>query len=157
MTCSGLPLSLARGGVAGAVGTAAMSALMLGAGRAGLVGRQPPEAITRTVVRRATGVEPRGATAGLLSSATHLGFGVSTGALYAALPAPERVPPPVRGAAYGVAVWAVSYLGWVPRLLGALPAAEDDRNDRVAVMVGAHVVYGAVLGTLEARWRPRPT
>lgn len=153
MDRSALPLVLVRGGLAGTAGTAAMSILMLAAGRAGLVGRQPPEAITRTAVRRVTGVEPRGATANVLSSVTHIAFGVSTGALYAALPAPQRVPPAVRGAAFGGVVWAVSYLGWVPRLLGALPPAEEDRNDRVAVMVTTHLVYGAVLGALEDRWR----
>ncbi len=156
MDSSGPGSTLARGGVAGAVGTVAMSALMLAAGRAGLVGRQPPEAITRTAVRRATGVELRGTRADALSSLSHLGFGVCSGALYSALPAPTRVPPPVRGAAFGLGVWAVSYLGWVPRVLGALPSAEDDRNDRVAVMVTAHVLYGAVLGALDARWRTSP-
>lgn len=156
MASWGMGATLVRGGGAGAVATVAMSALMLAAGRAGLVGRQPPEAITRTAARRVTGVEPRGTTADLLSSASHLGFGVSSGAVYAALPAAHRVPPPVRGAAFGVGVWAVSYLGWVPRGLGALPSAEDDRNDRVAVMVLAHVVYGAVLGALDARWRTSP-
>ena len=156
MDSSGAWGTLVRGGVAGAVGTGAMSALMLTAGRAGLVGRQPPEAITRTAVRRATGVEPRGRTAEALSSLTHLGFGVTAGALYAALPAPTAPSPALRGAAYGLGVWAVSYLGWVPRVLGALPSAEDDRDDRVAVMVAAHVVYGAVLGALDARWRTSP-
>jgi hypothetical protein len=147
-----------RGGAAGAAGTVAMSGLMLAAGRVGLVGRQPPEAITRTAVRRATGVEPRGATADALASAAHVGFGVASGVLYAALPAPAAsgpgasVPPLVRGATYGLGVWAVSYLGWVPRLLGALPPAERDRRDRVAVMVAAHLVYGGVLGVLHARW-----
>jgi hypothetical protein len=150
---SGLPLALLRGSVAGAVGTAAMSALMLAAGRAGLIGRQPPEAIARTATRRVTGAEPHGDTANVLSSVSHLGFGVASGALYAALPAPDVVPPPVRGAAFGVAVWAASYLGWVPRVLGALPSAEDDRDDRVAVMIAAHLVYGGVLGALDARWR----
>ena len=152
MAVPGAVLAALRGGAAGAVGTAAMTAVMLAAGRAGLVGRQPPEAITRTAVERTTGVEPRGATADALSSVAHLGFGVVSGAVYAALPAPKAVPPLARGASYGLAVWAVSYLGWVPRLLGAMPPAEDDRRDRVAVMIAAHVLYGGVLGALDARW-----
>jgi hypothetical protein len=156
MRSPGLGVALLRGGAAGAVGTVAMTALMLAAGRAGLVGRQPPEAITRTAVERATGIEPRGATADALSSLTHLGFGVGAGVVYAALPASERLPAAARGAVYGLAVWAVSYLGWVPRLLGALPSADRDRPDRVAVMVTAHVVYGAVVGTLDGRWRTSP-
>jgi hypothetical protein len=152
MTLAGALTAVLRGGAAGAAGTVAMSGVMLAAGRAGLVGRQPPEAITRTAVERATGVEPRGRTAEVLASLAHLGFGVASGAVYAGLPAPQVVPPVARGAAYGLGVWGVSYLGWVPRLLGALPPAEHDRRDRVAVMVAAHLLYGGVLGGLEARW-----
>jgi hypothetical protein len=119
-----------------------MSALMLAAGRAGLVGRQPPEAI----VRRAgalTAVEPRGRLADALAV-------VGTGAAYAMLPRSTR--PVLRGTAVGVAVYAVSYAGWVPAL-GALPRATRDRTTRQAVMVAAHLVYGGVLGALDDRWR----
>ena len=52
----------------------------------------------------------------------------------------------------GLSVWAVSYQGWVPAL-GILPKASEDRPARPAVMVAAHVVYGAVLGALEQRLR----
>lgn len=129
--------------------TAAMSALMLAAGRAGLVGRQPPEAI----VRRAgalTAVEPRGRLADALAVVAHLGFGAGTGAAYALLPPARR--PVLRGVAVGQAVWAVSYAGWVPAM-GALPPAHRDRPGRQAVMVAAHALYGAVLGALDDRWR----
>jgi hypothetical protein len=54
----------------------------------------------------------------------------------------------------GLAVWAVSYQGWIPAL-GILPKASEDRPARPAVMVTAHVVYGAVLGALEERLRRR--
>lgn len=140
---------LARGAAAGAVGTAAMSALMLAAGRVGLVGRQPPEAIVRQA-GRLTAVEPRGRLADALAAVAHLAFGVGTGAAYALLPPAER--PVARGAAVGTAVWAVSYAGWVPAL-GALPRPTRDRPGRQAVMVVAHLVYGSVLGALDDRWR----
>lgn len=122
---------------------------MLAAGRAGLVGRQPPEAI----VRRAgalTAVEPRGRLADALAVVAHLGFGAGTGAAYALLPPTRR--PVLRGVAVGQAVWAVSYAGWVPAM-GALPPAHRDRPGRQAVMVAAHALYGAVLGALDDRWR----
>lgn len=141
--------SAGRGALAGSAATVVMSAFMLAAGRAGLVGRQPPEAI----VRRAgalTGQEPRGRTADLLASVAHLGFGATTGAAYAVLPPPRS--PVVRGVVVSLGVYAVSYAGWVPAL-GALPPADRDRLDRQAVMLLAHALYGAVLGVLDDRWR----
>ena len=140
---------LTRGAAAGAVATAAMSALMLAAGRSGLVGRQPPEAIVRQAGALAA-AEPRGRRADALAVVAHLGFGAGTGAAYALLPRGSR--PVLRGAVVGEAVYAVSYAGWVPAL-GALPHATRDRATRQAVMVAAHVVYGAVLGALDDRWR----
>jgi hypothetical protein len=141
--------AVGRGAAAGAVATAAMSALMLVAGRTGLMGRQPPEAIVRRAGELAA-VEPRGRLADALAAVAHLGFGVGTGAAYALLP-PSRGPV-ARGMAVGTAVYAVSYAGWVPAL-GALPRADRDRPPRQAAMVAAHVVYGAVLGALDDRWR----
>ena len=140
---------LTRGAAAGAVATAGMSALMLAAGRAGLVGRQPPEAIVRRAGALTT-VEPRGRLADALAVVAHLGFGVGTGAAYALLPRSGQ--PVLRGMAVGEVVYAVSYAGWVPAL-GALPHASRDRTTRQAVMVAAHLVYGAVLGALDDRWR----
>lgn len=140
---------LTRGASAGAVATVAMSALMLAAGRAGLVGRQPPEAIVRRT-GQLVAVEPRGRLAAALAVAAHLGFGAGTGAAHALLPRSRR--PVARGAALATGVWAVSYAGWVPAL-GALPRADHDRASRQAVMLVAHVAYGAVLGALDDRWR----
>jgi hypothetical protein len=54
--------------------------------------------------------------------------------------------------AVGEAVYAVSYAGWVPAF-GALPAADRDRRPRQLAMATAHLVYGAVLGALDDRWR----
>ena len=138
-----------RGAAAGAVATAAMSALMLAAGRTGLMGRQPPEAIVRQAGALAA-AEPRGRLADALAVVAHLGFGVGTGAAYALLPRSRR--PLLRGATMGTGVYAVSYAGWVPAL-GALPPATRDRPTRQAAMLAAHVVYGAVLGALDDRWR----
>ena len=140
-----------RGAGAGAVATVAMSAVMLAAGRLGMVGRQPPEAIVRRAGQLG-GAEPRGRAAGVLASLAHLGFGAGTGAAYALLPPTAR--PVLRAVGVSLGVYAASYAGWVPAL-GALPHAERDRTDRQAVMAAAHVVYGAVLGALDARGRGR--
>lgn len=144
-------LRLLRGAAAGAVATAPMSAVMLGAGKLGLMGEQPPEAITKEAVAEATGTELEGAASDALASLAHLAFGAGSGVLHAALPKSDRVPAPVSGMALALTIWSASYQGWVPKF-GALPHADRDRNDRVAVMIGAHLLFGAVLGSLEQRW-----
>lgn len=144
-----LSSDLLRGALSGSAATVVMSAVMLAAGREGLMGRQPPEAI----VRRAgalVGAEPRGQTADNLAALAHLGFGASTGAVLAALPASAH--PVRRGVLLSLGVYAVSYAGWVPALR-ALPTAGRDRPDRQRTMVLAHVVFGAVLGALDGRAR----
>jgi hypothetical protein len=135
--------------VAGAVATVPMSVVMLAFRRP--MGEQPPDAITKRAAH-AVGAAPTEEQADALAVVAHLGFGAATGALYALAP---RVGPPVlRGVGTALGVWAVSYQGWVPAL-GILPKASEDRPARPAVMVAAHVVYGAVLGTLEERLRRR--
>ena len=141
-----------QGALAGGVATVAMSGVMLAGGR--LVGRQPPEAIVDAAVARTTGSPPPRDVTKLLAAAAHLGFGAALGAVYALLP--RRVP----GPAVALAVWALSYEGWVPAL-GALPPASQDRAGRPAVMIAAHVVQGTVMQALApepvtpTRRRPR--
>jgi hypothetical protein len=79
-----------RGAVAGGVATVAMSALMLAAGRVGLLGRQPPQAIAERAVEVGTGERvpaPAGRALGVL---THLAFGGGAGVGYALLPPAEK-------------------------------------------------------------------
>ncbi len=138
---------LVRGAVAGSVATAAMSAVMLAFRKQ--MGTQPPDAIA-TSAAHAVGAEPTEPQADVLASALHVGFGAVTGAGYALLP--KVGPPWLRGVVTGLGVWASAYQGWVPAL-GILPPATEDRPERPAVMIAAHVVYGAVLGELEDRLR----
>ncbi len=142
-----------RGAVAGVVGTVAMSALMLAAGRVGLLGRQPPQAIAERAVQVGTGERVPAPVGRALGVLTHLAFGGGAGVGYALLP--RRLPPPVRGCSWALAIYTAAYQGWVPAL-GALPPAEKDRRDRVAVMVLAHLVYGTVLAKTEQALRAQP-
>lgn len=142
-----------RGAVAGVVGTVAMSALMLAAGRVGLLGRQPPQAIAERAVEVGTGERVPAPVGRALGVLTHLAFGGGAGVGYALLP--RRLPPPVRGCSWALAIYAAAYQGWIPAL-GALPPAEKDRRDRVAVMVLAHLVYGTVLAKTEQTLRAQP-
>ena len=54
------------------------------------------------------------------------------------------------GAFYGVAVWAVSYLGWIPGLHLLKPANRHPPR-RDLLMIAAHLVWGTVMaaGTRE--------
>ena len=74
-------------------------------------------------------------------------FGVGGGVLFTLLHDRLRPPGPtiLYGVCFGLAVWAVSYQGWIPKL-GILPAAHRDRPGRRRTMVVGHVLYGAVLG-----------
>jgi uncharacterized membrane protein YagU involved in acid resistance len=86
---------------------------------------------------------------------SHFGFGAATGLLYA-YSAKGRAGIG-SGIAYGLAVWTVSYLGWVPGLRLLSPASQHPAT-RNALMIGAHVVWGSVLGCavqrLSRAWLP---
>ena len=140
---------LLKGAAAGGVATLPMSGVMLAAGRAGLMGRQPPEMITDAALD-AVGVEqPSETVEKAATTATHVGFGMAMGALFALLE--DRYRPGTTavldGIGFGLAVWALSYKGWVPAL-GIMPPPEEDRPGRPESMIAAHVVYGATLGAL---------
>lgn len=142
---------MTRGAVAGTLATGAMSALMLAAGRTGLLRHQPPKRIARAFLPGHRHRPKPGER--LLGGAAHFGFGAASGALFGLLVGDRRPRIPV-GVGYGLAVWAVSYQGWVPRL-HMMPPASRDLPERRAVMAGAHVVYGAALVLALNRLTPR--
>jgi uncharacterized membrane protein YagU involved in acid resistance len=76
---------------------------------------------------------------------SHFAYGASVGALYA--PLKEKIPlsPVAAGACYGLAVWAGSYLGLLPAL-GVLSPATKHPVRRTALMIAAHLIWGAALG-----------
>jgi uncharacterized membrane protein YagU involved in acid resistance len=89
--------------------------------------------------------------------AAHFGFGAVTGGLYAAAGRTElhRQYPATAGIGYGLIVWAASYLGWVPAM-GLMPPATRQPAARNAMMIAAHIVWGAALGrALNALSSPR--
>lgn len=83
--------------------------------------------------------------------ASHFAYGAACGALYGALTSGARADsrPLLAGAGFGVAVWAGSYLGWLPAA-GILAPATRHPARRNALMIAAHVVWGATAAlTLE--------
>ena len=87
-----------------------------------------------------------------LTLAAHYGYGTAAGAAFG-LVAPGRLEEAVSaGIGYGLLVWAASYLGLLPAL-DLHPAATRESPGRNAMMIGAHVVWGAALGLLASALR----
>ncbi len=75
--------------------------------------------------------------------ACHYGYGSAAGAVYGAL-TPPGASAPARGAAFGLALWAVSYGGWLPAL-GILRPVTQHPPRRNALMIAGHLVWGLTL------------
>jgi len=84
----------------------------------------------------------------LVTLVTHFGFGAAAGTLYVPLASRmSSLPSVLRGMGFGVAVWLVSYMGWLPAF-GLFGPATKDTGRRTALMIAAHLVWGASLGLL---------
>ena len=110
----------------------------------------PPRTITENVARAANlgaAVDtPYQST--IATIIAHFAFGAGAGALYAPLEQQlPQVPAPLKGAGFGVIVWAVSYLGWLPAT-GLLRPATEQSARRNFLMIVAHLLWGACLGAL---------
>ncbi len=135
------------GSIAGGIATVAMSALMLAARKAGLMGRLPPQHIAQAVLKAGGKHDASEELQALTATFLHFAFGAGIGALFAVLHRRLRLPIGAMPHAllFSSGVWAVSYKGWVPAL-GIMPPPERDRQDRPVVMLVAHWVYGVTLG-----------
>lgn len=140
------------GALGGGIATAGMSAFMLVAGKAGLMGEHPPDIITGAALDAAGVHERKEEHQDALATVLHFGFGVGCGALFGVLHRrlPFRVNAALHGVIFGSIIWGTSYQGWVPAL-GIMPPASRDRPDRPRVMLFAHWVYGAMLGAIVAQ------
>jgi hypothetical protein len=82
-----------------------------------------------------------------LTYVNHFSYGTAVGSLYGPLSRQAPGPPAVKGMGYGLMVWTVSYLGLLPALRLLSPATRHPaRRNANALMIGAHLVWGAVLG-----------
>jgi hypothetical protein len=73
--------------------------------------------------------------------ASHFAYGAACGALYGALGGRVKRHAALAGAGFGAAVWAGSYLGWLPAA-GILTPATEHPPRRNALMIASHVVWG---------------
>jgi biotin transporter BioY len=77
---------------------------------------------------------------------SHFAYGATCGALYGAVSEGRTGGHPMlAGVGFGLAVWAGSYLGWLPAA-GVLSPATEHPARRNALMIAAHVVWGATTG-----------
>lgn len=143
---STLPARVALGAASGVLATLPMTAFMTRA-HAQLPPAQqeplPPSKITQRLEEVAHVDDKVDSPEHLaLTMVNHFGYGGACGAIFGALL--ER-PTTAKGVAFGLAVWAGSYLGWLPAL-GLHRSAKHEPAPRNALMIAAHVVFGAALG-----------
>jgi uncharacterized membrane protein YagU involved in acid resistance len=140
---------LLKGAIGGFTATVPMTAAMeLGSDQ--LPNREryplPPRIITKQLAKtigiRANLDDETTRTATILA---HFGYGATMGAVYSVI-TPRPWIGPTTGIAFGMAVWAGSYLGALPAL-GILRPATEHPARRNLLMIGAHVVWGSALGT----------
>lgn len=108
----------------------------------------PPRIITMKAAKAVDVKKEMGETERMTATLiSHFAYGATVGALYA--PFKRKIPlaPPLAGACYGLAVWAGSYLGLLPAL-GVLRPATEHPVRRTALMIAAHLVWGAALGAV---------
>jgi putative membrane protein len=79
----------------------------------------------------------------------HVAYGTGVGATYGSFSRFIPLPPPIKGIIFALLVWAGSYLGWLPAF-DVSGSAPDEPMRRNVLMIGAHVVYGAVIGPVAA-------
>jgi uncharacterized membrane protein YagU involved in acid resistance len=125
-----------------------MTAVLGAAGASGLIRRQPPETIVRTLFPT---LPPAGRES--LALASHVAYGMGGGALYACV-TPSKYQDAGTGTVFGAMVWLAGYEGWLPAF-GILPPAHKDRPGRAASVYIAHLVYGWTLGRTASLIRPR--
>ncbi|HYG47937.1 MAG TPA: hypothetical protein VD846_08335 [Allosphingosinicella sp.] len=129
------------GGIAGLVGTMAMTAAMRRLHRR-LPAKERYPLTPREIVdsgSKQLGVPLAGEAAKDVTTAAHFAYGAACGAMIAALnPDPRKRT----GAAAGVAIWLASYMGWIPAV-GTLEPATRHPARRNLLMIGVHLVWGA--------------
>ena len=89
-----------------------------------------------------------------LTLAIHFGYGALTGAMLGLMTPRQPAGAVAVGMVHGLAVWAGSYLGWLPKF-GVRQPIDYDPPARTRLMVASHLVWGGVAGLLIAAGRSR--
>lgn len=99
---------------------------------------------------RHTGLEPVADSRGGIALASHFAFGAMAGSAYGPIARAKPPHPALAGIAFGLMVWGSQYLGVLPAA-GLLSNARHHPVRRNALMIAAHVVWGAALGLMADR------
>ena len=138
-----------QGAIAGFIATAPMS-ISMGIGWRLLPKREkyhlPPRLITEEITKQ-IGLEDQLKEKELvgLTIFNHFGYGALFGALYALFEKQFPGHSSLKGGLAGLALWAGSYLGWLPAL-GLLAPATQQPWRRNLLMIVAHVIWGVTVG-----------
>jgi len=76
---------------------------------------------------------------------SHFGFGAAAGALFPLLAGKTENHAVIKGVAFGMGVWATSYLGVLPKM-GIMRFPTREPTHTVVEEIVSHVVWGAALG-----------
>lgn len=128
------------------LGSTVMGGLMVAADAANLMNQPPPFAVTRQMMKKFR-MKPRGRAVPIATALAHFGYGAVLGSIFGIFGSRinSRAARVAAGAGFGAAAWAASYAGWIPAV-GWVPFPTKDRMSQQLVMLGAHVVFGAILG-----------
>lgn len=140
-----------KGAAAGLAATVPMTAAMVAMHR-GLPAHERHSLPPRRITMRAAGkvglrehLDGPQRTAATL--AAHFGYGTAVGAMLGTVAPRGTAKAAAAGAGFGLLVWTVSYLGLMPALGLHKPATRDTAR-RNALMIAAHLVWGATAGVL---------
>ena len=132
---------IALGAVAGAAGTMLMQAMLMTSGKLLPQSKPPikqdPGKFMLDNVPLPEPVRP------LAEKSLHLGYGMTSGAIYGALRA-RRGSPVFDGALLGLGVWAAGYLGWLPAT-GLMPGVHKQEPQQIAVPIVQHAIFGVAV------------
>jgi uncharacterized membrane protein YagU involved in acid resistance len=137
----GLPTRLLIGGIAGFIGTMAMTSAMRRLHQRLPIEEQYP-LTPREIVdsgSKQIGLSLTDEAAKDVTTAAHFAYGAAMGAVISAM---NPDPGKRTGAAAGAAIWLASYMGWIPAV-GTLEPATRHPLRRNLLMIGVHLVWGA--------------
>jgi putative membrane protein len=119
-------------------------------------GALPPKRITRRLAERARlqSMMKPGEQWDAPTWLGHLGYGAATASVYGFAAQFLRFPRILSGMLFAFLVWTGSYIGWLPAF-NILPPATKEPARRNAVMISAHLVWGALIGLLVG-WAIKP-
>lgn len=82
-----------------------------------------------------------------LTAVSHFSYGTAAGSVYASMAPRTSLPAWFSGLLYGLGVWFVSYMGWLPAFR-VLPPANKQPRERTIIMIIAHAIWGVATGLL---------